>query len=370
MECFLECAPGYAPNLPPAVSCVGGRYVPNKPSEFSCKEAAAIIISSEGEVETFSADQKCNKMITNVPPHSIPKQTLNVFHNHLVVAGYSIKEGSWKYLSLEDASSSLLSSPWRVATTIGSPAPEAHISFTHGRSLVLVGGSQQGALKMDIQRIGGNWNSFSLPWANGTNFTSFTSNACGVKINKNEFLVIGGIDTTQNKVVSTIVKIDMKNELVKELPGLKVSRAFHACELVNGETILITGGKSSPDEHTGGIVLDEQYDLATEKSELNATSMKIPRYNHKLVLLGEKVFALGGRMANTSKVAMIEWFDSATNSWREQPGELGSHATGDLAIGSLARDSLDCMVGCSCGVRGPPGATRVTGNTSMAQVQP
>ena len=96
------------------------------------------------------------------------------------------------------------------------------------------------------------------------------------------------------------------------------------CHGENGETILITGGKSSPDEHTGGIVLDEQYDLATEKSELNATSMKIPRYNHKLVLLGEKVFALGGRRANTSKVAMIEWFDSATNCWREQPGELGS----------------------------------------------
>jgi len=369
MVCYLECDPGYAPNLPPKVSCVGGRYVPNKPSKFSCKEAAAVIMSSEGEVETFSADGKCNKMITNVPPHAAPKQTLNVFQNHLVVAGYSIKEGSWKYLSLEDPSSSLLSNPWRIGTTIGSAAPEAHISFTHGRSLVLVGGSQQGALKLDTQRIGGNWNSFSLPWANGTNFTSFTSNACGVKINQNEFLVIGGIYTTQNQVVSTIVKIDMKNELVEELPGLKISRAFHACELVNGETILITGGKSSTDEHTGSVVLDEQYDLVKEKSELNTNSMKIPRYSHQLVLLGEKVFAFGGRMANTSKVTLVEWFDSTTNSWQEHPGKLESHATGHLSVGTLARDSLDCVVGCSCGVRGPSAASRITGNTSMAKVR-
>ena len=92
--------------------------------------------------------------------------------------------------------------------------------------------------------------------------------------------------------------------------------------------------------------------------------------NPECALLGENVFALGGRMANTSKATLVEWFDSATSTWREHPGRLESHATGDLSIGSLARDSLDCVVGCSCGIEGPSAANRITGNTAMAQVSP
>ena len=354
MECHLECDPGFAPNIGAAVSCVGGQYVPNKPSEFSCNPAAAILVTSEGEVETFSGEQKCNSIITNTPPHASTRQSVNVFGNHLVIAGYSVGEGTWNYISLEDPRSSLLSNQWTVSTTVGKLAPQSHTSFSYGRSLFLVGGSQEAAMRLDTETIGGNWDTFALPWANGTNFTSFTSSGCGVKVSKHEFFIIGGVNLKSKQVTSNIVKIDMKNKVVQELPGLRISRAFHACEVlfndVGQRTILVTGGRTSANDGVGSIPPDEQYNVDTEISSSNNKPMVVPRYNHRLVLLKDTVFALGGRMDNKSEIKQVERYNIETSSWELLPNSLLSHSTGDLAVTTIAQSSLDCNVGCSCGV--------------------
>ena len=369
MECHLECDPGFAPNKAAVVSCVGGRYIPNKPSEFSCNPAAAIIVTSEGEVETFSGEPMCNKVITNIPPHVSTSQSVNVFNNHLVIAGYSVGEGTWNYLSLEDPRSSLLSNPWTVSTSVGQLTPQSHTSFTYGRSLILIGGSQESALKLDTETLGGNWNSFSLPWSNGTNFTRFTSSGCGVRVSKNNFLIIGGINIKTNKVTPNIVNIDIKNKVVHELPGLRVSRAFHACEVVNRTTILVTGGRTSVDDGLGSIAPDEKYNLETEISSYSNKSMVIPRYNHRLVLLGDTVFAIGGRMVNKSEAKQVERYNTETSSWELLTDGLMSQSTGDLAVATIARSSLDCDVGCSCGVGQEAGGdARVGGLGCEAQV--
>ena len=354
MECHLECDPGFVPNIAAAVSCVGGKYVPNKPSTFSCNPAAAIIITSGGEVETFSGEQKCNSVITNIPPHFSTRQSVNVFGNHLVIAGYSVWDGTWNYISLEDPRSSLLSNQWTVSTSVQKHAPQSHVSFTYGRSLILVGGSQEAAMRLDTETIGGNWDTFSLPWANGTNFTSFTSSGCGIKVSKHEFLMIGGINIKSNKVTSTIVKIDMKNKVVKELPGLRVSRAFHSCEVIfhdiDQRTILVTGGRTSASDDIGSIAPDEQYNVDREISSYSNKSMVVPRFNHRLVLLGDTIFALGGRMANQSETQLVERYDTKTASWEVLNDGLLSHSTGDLAVATIAKSSLDCSIGCSCGI--------------------
>ena len=370
MECHLECEPGFAPSIAAMVSCVEGRYIPNKPSEFSCNPAAAIIVTSEGEVETFSGEPICNKIITNIPPHVSTSQTVNVFKNHLVIVGYSVGEGTWNYLSLEDPISSLLSNPWTVSTTVGELTPQSHTSFSHGRSLILIGGSQESALKMDVDTLGGNWNSFSLQWSNGTNFTRFTSSGCGVRVTKNNYLIIGGINIKTKEVTSNIVNIDIKNMVVHELPGLRVGRALHACEVVDRTTILVTGGRTAVDDGPGSIAPDEKYNLTTEISSYSDKSMVIPRYNHRLVLLGDTVFAIGGRMANKSEVNQVERYSSDTSSWEVLSDGLLSHSTGDLAVATIARSSLDCDVGCSCGVGQEAGGdTRVGGFGCEAQVQ-
>ena len=364
MQCHLECAPGFSPSLDPTVQCVGGRYVPHLPSQFTCTPSAAIIISSEGEVEVFSGESKCNKMIPNVPSYAATKHTVNVFNNKLLIAGYSLEKGTWSYISLEDPFSSMLSNSWNVNTTVGKVAPTSHTSYTYGHSLVLVGGTSGQVLKLDI---GGNWNSFLVPWKNGTSFSSFNSHACGVRVSTTSFLVMGGVDPMSNSVQASVLMIDMEKEVVEELAGLSIGRAFHACELMDSTRVLVTGGRLTPEEHAGSIAPDEHYSLTTQVSQVLNSSMIIPRYNHRLVLLEDKVFAIGGRMANKTQVPMVEKYDPGTSSWVSLGSELLSHSVGELALTTLAQSALDCDVGCSCG-QPIPRQGRILGESALTKV--
>ena len=48
----------------PIITCVKGRYQPQAPNTYVCAPAVALIFSSEGEVEVFSKNRKCNQKIT------------------------------------------------------------------------------------------------------------------------------------------------------------------------------------------------------------------------------------------------------------------------------------------------------------------
>ena len=143
----------------------------------------------------------------------------------------------------------------------------------------------------------------------------------------------------------------MKEQNVREIGSLLHPRAQHACAILPGppkdfnyKQILVTGGS------THG---DEIFDVTLRYSRIVANSMKVPRINHVLVALGQKVFALGGqREANDySTLDNIEVFDAGSESWSLHSSKLLSKSTDGLAVTELPSSAVSCIKDCQCGVK-------------------
>ena len=76
------------------------------------------------------------------------------------------------------------------------------------------------------------------------------------------FLVIGGFERVKESKVemNTVLRVNITEEIVEELPPLKEKRAYHACEVFK-QDVLIAGGTLG-----GNIVADEIYNLTTNYS--------------------------------------------------------------------------------------------------------
>ena len=89
----------------------------------------------------------------------------------------------------------------------------------------------------------------------------------------------------------------MKEQNVKEVGSLTFPRAKHACATIPGSSsndysstlILVTGGIFDTSTEK-----DEIYDVAMRTSRTLDSTMNVPRMNHRMVTLGQSVFALGG----------------------------------------------------------------------------
>ena len=139
------------------------------------------------------------------------------------------------------------------------------------------------------------------------------------------------------------------------LSGGQQRRLSLACAIIHSpstddsshKSILVTGGVlgSSTDK-------DEIFDLAEHTSE-TVDSLNIPRYNHKMVNIGEKVFAIGGQRhtSDDSPLDVIEVFDPNSESWSEHTSSLISKSTDDLAVTELPVSAVSCNQGCQCGVK-------------------
>ena len=136
----MDCDAGYMSDLPPIISCVNGNYEPNRPGEFKCQKAVALIVSKSGEMEVFGEDSKCNRLMANIPPLSLGGHSVSLLDNYLVITASSVTNDGWWYHSLKDARGGLLANPWKHTKTLGNDAPVRHVSFVYGKDLVLLGG--------------------------------------------------------------------------------------------------------------------------------------------------------------------------------------------------------------------------------------
>ena len=64
--------------MAPVVTCVDGRYEPMKPSLFSCQPAVALILTTKGEMELFSAEEKYSRKLDNLPLQAADNQASKV----------------------------------------------------------------------------------------------------------------------------------------------------------------------------------------------------------------------------------------------------------------------------------------------------
>ena len=85
LQCRLDCDAGYMSDLPPIISCVNGNYEPNRPGEFKCQKAVALIVSKTGEMEVFGEDSKCNRLMTNIPSLTLRGHSVSLLDNLWVI---------------------------------------------------------------------------------------------------------------------------------------------------------------------------------------------------------------------------------------------------------------------------------------------
>ena len=71
--------------------------------------------------------------------------------------------------------------------------------------------------------------------------------------------------------MNLVLRLNITTEVVEELPSIKLSRAFHACEVFEGN-ILISGGTN------GGIIIaDEVYNLTSKESTILSMTSSLKR---------------------------------------------------------------------------------------------
>ena len=181
-----------------------------------------------------------------------------------------------------------------------------------------------------------------------------------MKLETGVFLLIGGRESMTGEEMNTVLRLNITEETVEELPPIKRNRAFHACEISEGK-ILISGGVQGKT-----AVEDEVYSLVNMSSVLNMAS-SLGRYQHQLLRIEETIFAFGGLLANGSETSVVEWFDWADMRWKHHEQSLLSENTTNLSVTAFPLSAVDCLAGCSCGLAGNLGNARIVGGTE-AQV--
>ena len=314
-------------------------------------------------MEIFS--DKCSKLLPNIPAMELSGHTVDLVDSQLIIGAEDSDSKGWWYWSLEEPRSGILSNEWIRIKTLSEHSPRNHVSFTHGKDLVFIGGDQKTQTKLQRGRTAQTeWNNFVLEDEEGTSFANFVSNGCVVKVEEDKYYILGGSDTITNEATSRIVFINMKEQKVQERGSLAIARTQHACALLSqlqpatsGETeeasyklsILVTGGLRSTQGPTKEIAEDELFDVSAGTSQVLSQSMNTPRYDHSLMNLGEVLHSLGGRTSDGSATSSVETREAASGSWTLHPKSLLSSSPAGLAVTGLPASAVDCQPDCSCG---------------------
>ena len=309
-----------------------------------CAPAVALIFSSGGEVEVFSKDKKCNQKIVDFPDFGGEGHSVDLLDEQLVLLGDNQIGGKFEYKSIHQPRKGLLGMKYSIEGSPVGNSPLWHTSHSYGNQLLAIGGHFASKARLSSSL----WKELNLRRQNGSQFSSFASGACEVKMAKDTFLLIGGLEQVEDSKVElkTVLELNITSEMVKELPQIKLSRAFHACE-VNGEDILISGGTQ------GGItVADEIYSSNTKMSTILNMTSSLKRHRHALERIEDTIFAFGGLQSDDSDTVMVQWFDWIDKTWKPHDSSLLSEQTSYLSVTPFPLAAVDCHAGCKCGVAG------------------
>ena len=358
----------------PIVTCVDGTFEPHHPSTYCCQHAAALIAYSDGTLELFSTRKSCNKVILKYSNFSTSGQTIDLLDDQLILVGDNKLGGKFKYLSIHSPRTNLLALKYSKETSSIKGSPHRHTSYVQGNKLTLLGGDQssKATLNKDV------WNKLNLRWLNQSTFSAFTSSACQVQLTRNEFVLLGGLPTvkSEKKAVSTVVKINLEEETVEELPPMKLGRIHHSCqtmELEGEEVILISGGigtRLHPSVNPLEIQQDEMYNMKTGPKVLSENA-SLGRFQHKLIKLGDQIYAVGGKNNTRGQLTLVKVFNGISRSWENYSEHLKSSDTGEVAVTPFPLAAVDCVEGCQCGrpASGPASSRVVGGNETKVDIK-
>ena len=285
--------------------------------------------------------------------------SIDLLDEQIILLGDNKLGGTFEYKSIHQPRKGLLGMKFTKEVSPVGNSPLWHTSYAFGNQLLAIGGEFQSKARLSNSV----WNGLNLRFKNGSRFSRFATGACKVKLAKDVFLLIGGFERVKesNVEMNTVLRLNITEETVEELPPIEEKRAFHACEISEGK-ILISGGTQG--EVTVG---DEVYSLTTYKSTALDEASSLGRNHHFLLRLEDFIFAFGGFLSNGSETSAVQWFNWTDKRWKHHEQSLLSENTTSLAVTAFPLSAVDCFAGCRCGISGNLGSARIVGGTE-AQV--
>ena len=300
----------------------------------------------------------CNKKIVHFPPFGGEGRSIDLLDNHLVLLGDSSVggHGQFEYKSIHQPMKGLQGMKFTKELSPLGNAPRWHTSHAFGNLLLALGGEFQTEAQFSSSTTV--WKGLSLRH-NGSLFSRLAEGACKVRLEREIFLIIGGLKQVNGSKVetNTVRRLNVLEETLEDLPPIEKSRAFHSCEVYK-KKVLISGGTKGTQ-----IVADEVYILKSHESWVLKMTSSVQRYKHQLLRLGDRIFSFGGETSNGSQTALVEWFDWTARRWRSHEHSLLSENTTQLAITPFPLSAVDCDVGCSCGQARTSNKSRIVGGT-------
>ena len=282
---------------------------------------------------------------------AVTGHTVDLLDSELILIGDKSLGGKFKYLSIHSPREDILAIKYSLETSTVKGSPHTHTSFRQGNKLTVLGGDQSSKARLNTNV----WTKINLQLKNQQFFSAFTSAACRIKLNKDMFLLVGGmLNDGKKKFVKNVLRINMAAETVEELPPMNHARANHSCEMLAGNDLILISGGIFQSLTTGANIIDtvpdEVYSLTTGLSTVLSAAASLGRFQHRLIRLGETVHALGGRNGSGHQISIVETFNEKTKGWRSDPNNhLKSDQTGELAVTPFPPTAIDCVNGCTCG---------------------
>ena len=146
-------------------------------------------------------------------------------------------------------------------------------------------------------------------WRSVTNLPESRTNPAATVL-RDKILVLGGYDSTYLPTNTSWLYSPVSNEW-SDGPDLSSPRCQFAAVTIK-DTVYIIGGYSHDAQDSTAATV-ETYSLAVNKWATVAP-MNTPRYGHGAVVHGGKIFVAGGAY-NSTLVQEIEMYDPTTNTW-------------------------------------------------------
>ena len=350
LQCRLHCDPGYVSDRTPLTTCTEGSYEPAKPSSFVCQPAAALVITHTGEMEVLS--ESCSMPLTQFQNFSGHGRTATLLDNEIVLIGNDTLSGAEGYfIKIQRPRDGLLAVKYTKETFPTRGSPFWHSALPSENKLTLLGGKYKSRAKLEQNT----WTDINLKWeGDKKTFVPNFFSACTLKIAPNSFFVFGGAEQLNSKVVSvrnTILHINTTSHLVKEVGQMNKPRMAFGCEFLSEDEILLSGGYSNATNPSQWIQPDEIFNMVSlDSSVVLLEDQSLKRFDHNLIRMDEKIFALGGLTSENLTTAKIKIFDATKRSWYDYDKNLSSRDTREMVVLPFPTSSLDCVPVCQCGV--------------------
>ena len=144
---------------------------------------------------------------------------------------------------------------------------------------------------------------------------------CAAKVKEGGALMMGGLGKNKSgTVVEKSVQFLSRGRGIgglskhSNVSDMSIPRSGHGCTAIPGGevSVLVTGGTQG---FGAAAMADAEIFSWNSNSWKNVTSMKLGRFGHAVVALGERVFAIGGDDRNQKNMDTIEEYDVRRNTW-------------------------------------------------------